>query len=466
MINSFLTDIATRLTDYENYRTQDQYELAQTQKTLVLNLITSFLPIILTAFVYVPFGEKIVPYLDIFNLKGPKTSSFLWSDLTLEQQQQQQQQPDFHVDSSRLQQEVIYLTVTAQVLSFCEEMILPYIKRVLWRWYRDYQFKKSEAAAVAAAAASSRHRRKRSRSVTLLLNDPPEEAPFLNRVRNESEADVYNVQEDLLEMCVQFGYLALFGAAWPLVPLGFLINNWIELRGDFFKISLECQRPPPIRADSIGPWLQGLEFLSWLGTLSTAALVYIYRGSHGAVKDVKLSRLLLTVFCAEQAYLAARFMVRAAFEKIGSENIRREEARRYAVRKRYLETFNEEAAELSRRHKPRVRFNSTTNVITETAEEYRDEKKKAFAQEDDDNDDDLPTPRRVCRTDSGRLHDPERAAKFWSWQQTGQETAEAGVKLIEALTVASTNVASEKSSNGHHGHGGLKKVEKKGEKCA
>lgn len=446
MITSFLTDIATRLTDYENYRTQDQYELAQTQKTLVLNLITSFLPIILTAFVYVPFGEKIVPYLDIFNLKGSKTSSFLWSDPTLEQQQQ----PDFHVDSSRLQQEVIYLTVTAQVLSFCEEMILPYIKRVLWRWYRDYRFKKSEAAA-AAAAASSRHRRKRSRSVTLLLNDPPEEAPFLNRVRNESEADVYNVQEDLLEMCVQFGYLALFGAAWPLVPLGFLINNWIELRGDFLKISLECQRPPPIRADSIGPWLQGLEFLSWLGTLSTAAMVYIYRGSNGAVRDVKLSRLLLTVFFAEQAYLAARFMVRAAFEKIGSENIRREEARRYAVRKRYLETFNEEAAELSRRHKPRVRFNSTTNVITETAEEYNDEK-KAFAQEDDD---DLPTPRKVCRTDSGRLHDPERAAKFWSWQQTGQETAEAGVKLIEALTVASTNVASEKSNG--HGHGGPKK---------
>ena len=60
MITSFLTSIATQLTDYENYRTQDQYELAQTQKTLVLNFITSFLPIILTAFVYVPFGEKIV----------------------------------------------------------------------------------------------------------------------------------------------------------------------------------------------------------------------------------------------------------------------------------------------------------------------------------------------------------------------------------------------------------------------
>lgn len=429
MITSFLTSIATQLTDYENYRTQDQYELAQTQKTLVLNFITSFLPIILTAFVYVPFGEKIVPYLDVFNLKGSKSSSFLWSDPVLKQQQ-----PDFHVDPSRLQQEVIYLTVTGQVLGFCEEIILPYLKRVLLRMYRDYRSKRSEVAAEASA-----HRRKRAKSVALLLNDLPEEASFLERVRNESEADVYNVQEDLLEMCVQFGYLALFGVSWPLVPLGFLLNNWIELRGDFLKISLECQRPPPIRTDSIGPWLQGLEFLSWLGTLSSAALVHLYRS--GSVRDVKLSRLLLTVFIAEQAYLATKFIVRSAFEKISSETIRREEARKYAVRKRYLETFNEEAAELSRRHKPRVRFNSTTNVIRESAEEYIDDKKKVYEVDDDDP---QCTPRKpLCRTDSGRLIDPERTARFWSWQQTAQETIEAGIKLIETLAVASTNLSSE-----------------------
>lgn len=142
------------------------------------------------------------------------------------------------------------------------------------------------------------------------------------------------MEEDTLEMCIQFGYLSLFGVAWPLVPLTFLLNNWLELRGDLFKLTLECQRPPPMRADSIGPCLLGLEFLAWMGTLSTAAIVHIYRGP---ISEVQLSSLLITIFLAEQAYLAVRFTAASAFRKIFSDILRREDARRYAVRKCFLE---------------------------------------------------------------------------------------------------------------------------------
>lgn len=442
-INSALTSIATRLTDYENHRTEDQYELAQTQKTFVLNFISSFLPIILTAFVYVPFGGRIVPYLDVFRVVTTnRTSSFLWSDQATAGQQGIS---SFHVDPSRLRQEVVYLTVTAQVLSFGEEMILPYIKRILIRKYRHYKNKSSEAAV---------RQRRYSEATNILLVDNPDESHFLNRIRNEAEADVYNVQDDILEMCIQFGYLTLFGVAWPLVPLGFLLNNWLELRGDFFKISSECQRPPPIRADTIGPWLDVLSFLSWLGTLSTAAIVHLYRS--GNMEDVQLWSLLLTVFLAEQAYLALRFLVRTTLEKIGSDAVRREEARKYAVRKRYLETFSEEAAELSKRPKPRVRFNETTDVvITPTKTSFGDgdgddddddpgfqrklrRRYERLKQADDtdgyDNDQpDAPFKGGLCRTDSGTLQDAERAMRFWSAQKTGQDTIDAGVKLIKVM---------------------------------
>jgi anoctamin-10 len=454
-INSALTSIATRLTNYENYRTEDQYELAQTQKTFVLNFITSFLPIILTAFVYVPFGGRIVPYLDVFRVVTAEgTSSFsLWSNQTAASQQTIN---SFYVDPARLRQEVVYLTVTAQVLSFGEEMILPHVKRVLLQKYRNYKNKSSEAAV---------RKRRYSEATNILLMDTPDESHFLTRIRNEAEADVYNVQDDILEMCIQFGYLTLFGVAWPLVPLGFLLNNWLELRGDFFKISSECQRPPPIRADTIGPWLDVLSFLSWLGTLSTAAIVHLYRS--GSTEDVQLWSLLLTVFLAEQAYLALRFLVRTTLEKIGSDAARREEVRKYAVRKRYLETFSEEAAELSKRQKPRVRFNETTDIITPTKtslgdddDDYgsdsgfekddtgahalrrRSERLKgagahhAASEVNDDEQDqpDAPFKGGLCRTDSGTLHDAERTMRFWSAQQTGQETIDAGVKLIKVLS--------------------------------
>ena len=401
-ITNVLTAIATRLTDYENYRTQDNYDLAQTQKTFVMNFITSFLPIILTAFVYVPFGSKIVPYLDVLRMSGIV-------DLPAR---------EFRVDTSRLEQEVISLSMAAQVINFGEELVLPYVKRMVMHKWREYKSRQ----------AGGNRSRSHSSMTDMLLIDPPDEVPLLARIRDESEADEYNVQDDILEMCVQFGYLALFGVAWPLVPLGFLLNNWLELRGDFFKLSLECQRPPPIRADSIGPSLQGLEFLTWLGTLSTAAIVYLYRGG---MQDVHLSSLLLTILVAEQAYLAARFGVRVGLQKLWSTTLRRDAAERYRVRSGYLAAFNSALDRSSsssssptrstRAAKPRVRFNERVNV---------------YSSADGQNSDGSSSKESVCteETDNGILYGSEREAQFWSWPQ--RETADAGVRLIKALSSA------------------------------
>lgn len=386
-ITTLLNNMATRLTDFENYRTQDQYDLAQTQKTFVMNFITSFLPTLLTAFIYVPFGQKIVPYLNIFRVAGLSSST-----------------RDFRVDSTRLQQEVIYLCVTGQVFNFGEEFVLPYVKRVLWQKWRDYRMKQAERV----------RPRSRSTATDLLLVDVPEESTLMSRIRDEADADEYKVQDDIMEMCVQFGYLALFGVAWPLVPLGFLLNNWLELRGDFFKLTMECKRPPPVRTDSIGPSLQGLEFLTWLGTLSTATIVHIYRSG---VENVKLSSLLLTILAAEQSYLAMRFAVRTTMEKLGSDSILRNEARRYNVRKGYLEAYSKSTAgSSSSRSNQRVRFNERVDVFSTAPDE-----------------DPPPNPDDTGHDEknSDMLHGSQREGKFWSGHQ--KHTADAGAKLIRAL---------------------------------
>ncbi|KAJ9489069.1 hypothetical protein VN97_g4214 [Penicillium thymicola] len=398
-ITSFLTRVATRLTDYENYRTQDQYDLAQTQKEFVMNFITSFLPTILTAYVYVPFGKQIVPHLDILRRTGFR------ADLVTGQK-------EFEVDTSRFQQEVIYLSMTAQVLSFGEEIVLPYAKHVLRQKWHNYRDRKAEYSRT----------RKHSTATGLYLIDSPEEVAFMTRLRGEAGAEEYHVEEDIMEMCVQFGYLALFGVAWPLVPLGFLLNNWLELRGDFFKLTLECQRPPPIRSDSIGPCLLGLDLLAWLGTLSTAAIVHVYRGP---ISEVRLSSLLLTLFIAEQVYLGMRFTASTALEKIFSDTIRREEAGRYAVRKNYL------AASLARNSSPssgsqgspngrprhRVRFNERVNVYSSNEKEPLTDGTPSPTKEEPGND---------------VLRGSDREAQFWS-AHSG-DMADAGVKLIRALS--------------------------------
>lgn len=387
-ITTFLTGIATRLTDYENYRTQDLYDLAQTQKTFVMHFITAFLPTILTAYIYVPFGHTIVPHLDILRRVGINTAS----------------RKDFEVDTSRFQAEVIYLSMTAQVFSFAEEIVLPYVKHVLWQKWRNYRELK----------AGLTRQRSFSKATDLLLIDAPEESSFLRRVRGEADADEYKVEEDIIEMCVQFGYLALFGVAWPLVPLGFLLNNWLEVRGDFFKLTLECQRPPPIRTDSIGPCLLGLDFLAWMGTLSTAAIVHLYRGP---ISSVRLSYLLLTVFIAEQVYLGIRFTASTALQKIFSDTLRREEASRYAVRKKFLEMNQSRhgALDSPSRVRQRVRFHERVNVYSS----------------DTASPDGSPSPTGEQPQDEV-LRGSDREAEFWEASEC--DTADAGVKLIRALS--------------------------------
>ncbi|KAL8829298.1 MAG: hypothetical protein Q9191_002087 [Dirinaria sp. TL-2023a] len=328
-LTALLTGIATRLNDFENYETKEGYESAMTQKVFILNFITSYLPVFLTAFVYVPFGSLIVPYLDVFSLTARPFAE--------NETQLATPQAGFAINPSRLRQQVIYFTVTAQIINFAMETIVPYVKR---RGFRKYQEVKTERAAKKGGASPGS-----------TIQDSPEEAEFLTRVRNEAELDVYDVTTDLREMVIQFGYLALFSAVWPLVPVSFIVNNWIELRSDAVKICVEMQRPTPLRADSIGPWLDSLSFLSWLGSITSAALVYLFSndglGPDGTPGTIKGWALLLTVFFSEHTYLLVRMGVRLAISKIDSPGVQKERAERFMVRKRYLqENFGDEVTEL------------------------------------------------------------------------------------------------------------------------
>lgn len=119
-----------------------------------------------------------------------------------------------------------------------------------------------------------------------------------------------------------------------------MINNFIELRSDALKITLENQRPVPWRADSIGPWLDCLGFLSWLGSLTTSALVFLFNGGHGPhgrPDNISGWGLLLTILFSEHIYLGVQFCVRTALSKIDSPGIQRERAEKFAARRQYLE---------------------------------------------------------------------------------------------------------------------------------
>lgn len=134
---------------------------------------------------------------------------------------------------------------------------------------------------------------------------------------------------------LQFGSLAFFSPAWPLISIGFLANNVIELRTDFLKIVREHRRPKPVRTDGIGPWIASLDFLTWAGSLSTGAVVHLY--GTNSIAGGAWWALPITIFISEHIFLALRAAVRFVLERVGSEQIRRQRNAKYMSRVRHME---------------------------------------------------------------------------------------------------------------------------------
>ena len=89
------------------------------------------------------------------------------------------------------------------------------------------------------------------------------------------------------------------------MPLACVANNWIEIRSDSAKICFAQRRPIPLRDDCIGPWLDNISFLTWLGTITTATLILLFRGNQESVFDFDskmVISLLGVIFLAEHGY--------------------------------------------------------------------------------------------------------------------------------------------------------------------
>lgn len=93
---------------------------------------------------------------------------------------------------------------------------------------------------------------------------------------------------------IQFGFITLFVASFPLAPLLALMNNILEIRVDSWKLTTQYRRPVALKAHSIGVWqeiLNGMAILSVVTNVSKLTmpdqLFHSFMGSECA--DLKAS---------------------------------------------------------------------------------------------------------------------------------------------------------------------------------
>ena len=93
--------------------------------------------------------------------------------------------------------------------------------------------------------------------------------------RAHLELETYTLHagiEDYLELVLQFGFVCLFVAAYPLVlPLA-LLSNYLETRVDAKKIATVYHRPTPLGAADIGSWYFIMQIMGWASVATNCGL--------------------------------------------------------------------------------------------------------------------------------------------------------------------------------------------------
>ncbi|KAJ8371019.1 hypothetical protein SKAU_G00110470 [Synaphobranchus kaupii] len=223
LMGQVYTALAEQLTKWEMHRTQTQYEDAFTFKVFVFQFVNFYSSPFYVAF----FKGRFVGYPGHYGtLFGMRNEDCGPGGCLIE-----------------LAEQLFIIMVGKQLINNIQEFVIPKIKA--WRQRR-------EMAAVRG-------------------NQAPQEAP-----RWEEDYELIECEglfEEYLEIVLQFGFITIFVAAFPLAPLFALLNNWAEVRLDAHKYVCEYRRPVAERAQNIGVWFYILEVLSHVSVIVNAFLI-------------------------------------------------------------------------------------------------------------------------------------------------------------------------------------------------
>ena len=110
---------------------------------------------------------------------------------------------------------------------------------------------------------------------------------LINLVRKGVKGDIYTRWErdydlpaqnkfgllpEYLEEVIQFGFVTIFVASFPLAPLFALLNNIVEIRLDAYKYVVTQRRPVAERAQDIGAWYSILDVVAKMAVITNVSV--------------------------------------------------------------------------------------------------------------------------------------------------------------------------------------------------
>lgn len=74
---------------------------------------------------------------------------------------------------------------------------------------------------------------------------------------------------------IQYGFVTLFVAAFPLAPFFALLNNIAEIRLDAYKMVTQARRPLAERVEDIGAWYGILRMITYAAVVTNVRITRV-----------------------------------------------------------------------------------------------------------------------------------------------------------------------------------------------
>lgn len=211
VLNSMYQDVAIKLTNYENHRTDTQFEDYLSAKTFAFQFVNSYSTLFYIAFVK-PFLQQLDPCYDNC--------------------------------MTELQSVLGTIFLTRLALGNMMEVLLPLVTA-----YFDPHTQLAEDDDASALSEVEKCFMQPEYHVML--------GPFV----------------DYAELAIEFGYATLFVSAYPLAVCIAFISNYVGIRVHAWKLCEQYRRPEPRSCECIGTWYFFLEVMSTISIFTNAGLV-------------------------------------------------------------------------------------------------------------------------------------------------------------------------------------------------
>ncbi|XP_067356414.1 anoctamin-1 [Channa argus] len=226
--------IAVWLTDLELPKTKEEYEEKLIFKSFFLKSMNAFAPIFYVAFFKGRFAGRPGDYVYVFE--------------------------DYRMEECAPPGCLIELCIQLSMIMLGKQLIQNNVFEILIpklkKMYRTMQEQKGSKKAAEDEENEIEEKRPRQQFDKDFTLEPFE-----------------GVSPEYMEMIIQYGFVSLFVASFPLAPAFALLNNVIEIRLDAAKFVTEIRRPDAVRCKDIGIWYNILCGISKFSVITNAFVI-------------------------------------------------------------------------------------------------------------------------------------------------------------------------------------------------